>query len=510
MFTLRQTDDGRWELIDEHGDVAATWDELPFAVDLPALSIDPTSLVAAAEQPEELHWSGVITMEGATTGDGRGADPGAWEWETPFPLTWQRDGGGHDGATVVGIVWEVERQEGGRIVGRGTFDLGSEPGREAARQVGEGLTNDVSIEPDSIAVELRVAAEVAADWQEQPEDGSEPEELPTDDEGRVILGEFAHDDVLEVVTAGRIRTLALVTTAAYDEATIELDGVTLDELLADTADDAPALVAAAALATLPPAAYFDDPELDGPTPLTVDDDGRLYGHLATWGTCHIGRQDSCLTPPRSESSYAYFTTGSTRAACGSCDGDVVSIPTGTITMDTGHASLAASPRTAAAHYDDTGYAVADVTVGEDAHGIWIAGALRPGVDARARRALEGSALSGDWRRIGGSLELVATLAVNVPGFPVPRSVAASGTAAYDVRPRAQLVEDEPVALVAAGMLPPDTRELNVADVLAQTVRLNKAMARQFARGLRAEVRARPVRPAPPVDVDALRARVHGG
>src|SRR5690606_6433114 len=29
-------------------------------------------------------------------------------------------------------------------------------------------------------------------------------------------------------------------------------------------------------------------------------------------------------------------------------------------------------------------------------------------------------ISGDWRRVGGALELVAALAVNVPGFGVPR------------------------------------------------------------------------------------------
>lgn len=510
MFTLRQMDDGRWEVVDEGDRVVATLDHIDMlGLDGTALSVDPASVVAAVDPPETFHWRGVLTLEGATTGDGRGADPGAWSWETPFPLTWQREGGGHEGATVVGTVWEVERQDG-EIVGRGTFDLGSIEGREAARHVGEELTTDVSIEPDSIEVELRVAAEVAEEWLGGDEAGMDEdgEELPTDDEGNVVLGQFAHDDVLEIVTAGRIRTLALVTTAAYDEATIELDGVALDELLANAPDtDEPALVAAGTW--LPPAAFFDDPELDGPTALTVDDDGRLYGHLATWGTCHIGRQDSCLTPPRSESGYAYFATGATRAECSSCDGDVVTIPTGTITMDTGHASLSSSPRAAAAHYDDTGYAVADVAIGEDAHGIWIAGTLRQGVDDTARRALEGSSLSGDWRKIGGALELVATLAVNVPGFPIPRTLAASGAAAYDARPRAQLDADEPVALVAAGMVTRDTSDQpTVSGTLAELVALNKVMARQLARGMRADVHARPVRPAPPVDVDALRARVH--
>lgn len=511
MSTLRQTTTG-FELVDTDGQVVQTG----------ALS----ALVAAVEQPASMHWRGVVTMEETTTGDGRGADSGAWSWETPFPLKWQREGGSHEGATVIGTVWEVDRVEGGRIIGRGTFDLGSHEGREAARHVGEGLTSDVSIEPDSIDVELRVAAEVAQDWLGGSEEGEEPADLPTDDEGRVIFGEFAHDDVLEIVTAGRIRTLALVTTAAYDEATIELDGVTVEELLG-TDDEPSELVAAATQdrtdalhyvvasggpTPLPAAECFDDPALDGPTPVTVTDDGRVFGHLATWGTCHIGRQDSCLTPPPSESSYAYFRTGATRARCSTgCDGDVRTIPTGTITMDTGHASLAASHRTATAHYDDTGYAVADVACGEDEHGIWIAGTLRPGVDDDDRRALEGSSLSGDWRRIGGRLELVATLAVNVPGFPIPRSVAASGTVAHEARPRASVVEDEPVALVAAGMVTPRTRELAASTLPAEVVewmrRVDRRLARQAAQQLRADVHARPVTPRH-VDVDALRARVH--
>jgi hypothetical protein len=62
-------------------------------------------------------------------------------------------------------------------------------------------------------------------------------------------------------------------------------------------------------------------------------------------------------------------------------------------------------------------AAADVTAGEDDFGIWVAGALRPGLRAEDVRALMASDVSGDWRRIGGSLELVAVLAVNVPGFP---------------------------------------------------------------------------------------------
>jgi 2'-5' RNA ligase len=72
------------------------------------------------------------------------------------------------------------------------------------------------------------------------------------------------------------------------------------------------------------------------------------------------------------------------------------------------------------HYADTGRAVADVTIGEDRHGIWVAGKLRPGVSDADVATLRGSALSGDWRPIGGNLELAGILAVNNPGFLVDR------------------------------------------------------------------------------------------
>jgi hypothetical protein len=89
-------------------------------------------------------------------------------------------------------------------------------------------------------------------------------------------------------------------------------------------------------------------------------------------------------------------------------------------MNTTHASESARAAVAMNHYDDTGFAVADVAAGEDQWGIWIAGALRPGVTEEQIRVLRGSPLSGDWRRIGNNLELIGALAVNTPGFPIPR------------------------------------------------------------------------------------------
>jgi hypothetical protein len=161
---------------------------------------------------------------------------------------------------------------------------------------------------------------------------------------------------------------------------------------------------------LPPRAWFDAPGFTQPTPVTVTDEGQVYGHVATWGTCHIGFTDQCVTPPQSRTNYAHFMTGELMCE----DGSRVAV--GQITMDTGHAPLNANAARAAVHYDHTGSAVVDVVAGEDDHGIWIAGALRSTVAPEQVRALMASDVSGDWRRIGAGLELVAVLAVNVPGF----------------------------------------------------------------------------------------------
>lgn len=175
----------------------------------------------------------------------------------------------------------------------------------------------------------------------------------------------------------------------------------------------------AAIPVAPPDEWFQDPNLDGPTPITITDDGRIFGHAANWGTCHIGYPRGpgrCVPPPRSRTGYSKFHLGGVQTASGQL------LPIGNITLDTGHAPLmrggrTVDARTAAAHYDDTGTVVADVRAGEDEHGIWFAGALRPDVTASVVRKLLGAKISGDWR--GG--ELVGMLGVNVPGFPVPRA-----------------------------------------------------------------------------------------
>lgn len=178
----------------------------------------------------------------------------------------------------------------------------------------------------------------------------------------------------------------------------------------------------------PPKSFFENPGLSRPTPITLTADGQVYGHIAPWHADHMGLPPG-TKPPHSRHDYAFFKTGVLETA----EGDMV--PVGQLTLAGGHAPIQADAGKAVQHYDDTASAVADLNIGEDQHGIWVAGALRPGVSPAEIRTLRASAPSGDWRPINGNLELVAICQVNVPGFPVARSLVAGG---------------EMVALVAAG------------------------------------------------------------
>lgn len=161
-----------------------------------------------------------------------------------------------------------------------------------------------------------------------------------------------------------------------------------------------------------PGRMFENPKFITPTPIRIDPDGHVYGHAALWGSCHTGFPGTCVTPPRSLTDYSHFLTGSLPTEDGHQQ------PVGTISLSTTHANHSLGAREASLHYDHTGTSAAFVNVGEDDHGIWVSGVLKPGISDETATELAASSLSGDWRRIGRGLELVALLAVNVPGFPV--------------------------------------------------------------------------------------------
>ena len=410
--------------------------------------------LAAPVDPTQKKWAGPIAVEGDLTGDGRVIAPGALYWDTlpiPFRVV-QSDVGGHDGAEVCGRIDTLTRLDGGLIWGEGVFDASSPVGTEAARLVAEGMRTGVSIDTDDVDFEVRVAADlVPSDLIEGVEDpdGGDPVPFEVGPDGRVKVAEMSSDDEVTVIRSARIRAATIVAVPAFEQARISLvaaasadDPSTTKPHAYDDVDDdrltpeALAALTASAIPNEPPEAWFADPGLTEPTAIHVTRDGRVFGHLAVWGTCHIGLPGRCVEPPRSPSNYAYFRTGAVYTAEGT------QVAVGHITLGTGHAGPAASARAAAEHYDNTGTVVVDVAAGEDSHGIWVAGAVRPGTTPDQIRALRAAPLSGDWRTIGGNLELVGALAVNVPGFPVPR-------------PAGRIDSDEMVTLVAAGVVAPD-------------------------------------------------------
>lgn len=402
----------------------------------------------AAEAAPDGRWEGVIAREGEMTGDGRLIEDGALRWDDlPIPLRVAfKDVGGHGGAEVCGRIETVERRDNGDIYATGTFDLGSAVGAEAFRQVSEQMSNGVSIDTDDVT--FRIMAKADMPEADVADSGDE-----ADPEGRVKVAAMSSSDELTVIEAARLRAATLVAVPAFAKARVYAAGqapstsgpAELDENadseaeMASSADAGPLSrdsLTAAAIPTAPPEAWFKDPQLTGPTALVVEDDGRVYGHIAAWGTCHIGQIGKCVEPPTSPSNYAYFRTGALRTAEGT------SVAVGHLTMGTGHAGPRDSANAAAEHYDNTGTVFADVAAGEDAYGIWVAGSLRPGITAEQVRVARSAPISGDWRTIRGSLELVGALAVNVPGFPVPRpqgllasgevkSLQASGVVAHD-------------------------------------------------------------------------------
>jgi hypothetical protein len=205
------------------------------------------------------------------------------------------------------------------------------------------------------------------------------------------------------------------------------------------------LVAAAGLAPVaPPAGWFDDPGLTGPTPMTVTDDGRVYGHVACWDSCHEGFVGTCVRPPRSRNGYAKFHVGVIRTKEGR------DLPIGKLTIDRsqegGHASLRATEAQARAHYDNVTATAAYVRCGEDQHGIWMAGVLRNGVSGELLRDLRANPPSGDWR----NGEMIAVHCVNTPGFAVLRA---------SVRP----LERNPVVALVAGLGEPMRMESDLTD-----------------------------------------------
>lgn len=192
----------------------------------------------------------------------------------------------------------------------------------------------------------------------------------------------------------------------------------------------------------PPRDAFSDPKFNRPTgirvvPLTSEFD-QVFGHLALWNVPHTSIQGRKVYPPRDDDLSKFYTGGSVLCA----DGAFVKV--GRLFLGDGHPDTKMPAQQALDTYARTCDAWADVRVGKDKFGIWVAGVTRPGISEELVYAGRASPLSGDWRPIDGRKRLVAALSCNFPGFPV-----------YE--------DDDDGALIASGPPP----ELDDADVLDQ-------------------------------------------
>lgn len=271
-----------------------------------------------------MSYTTLIIPEGVESSDGRSYPPGILTWRDRYEFMFtDKTTEGHMGAVHVGNLENLRRQtvDGVTwIVGDLTYDTDTE-----------------AVEAERLAIEdkiRRVSADIAVNL----------EQTGVDDDGLPII---------ELVSAEIVGTTQ-TPMSAFGDARV---------LIGDEAALVPAVIEPLVAAANPQATgeWFQDPGLPGPTPLHITPEGQVYGHLATWGTCHIAFDGACVAPPTSAMSYAFFHTGAVEF-----DGDVT--PVGHITLGTGHAPLNASSKAAASHYDNTGACVADVVVGEDKYG----------------------------------------------------------------------------------------------------------------------------------------------
>lgn len=410
------------------------------------------------EAPAVLYWTGPLAIEDTPTGDGRRVMPDALSGrDLPLPLLFQSStpegtGNPHAGADLAGritLLW----QDGPTWHGAGPIDTG-EAGTNMARFLQDGPLG-ISVDLDDVTSQMECLEEdeygdcLSGELQlvKGRIMGATATPFPAIPGAQISLATAEEFATLE----GQHTTLAATPPTPDAPHAFEDSGDGTCTVCGQPQADHPdmpmgtviSLIAAAAR-NLPPESWFEDPNFVQVTPFTIcdpDEHGnrRCYGHLARWGQPHMANG---RTPPRSGSGYAYYRTGATRASCECPDkGGQVEIPTGTVTLGTGHLmDLQAGAADTVRHYDHTGLAVAYVAAGEDEHGIWGAGVIAPDVTEERIVELRAASLSGDWRFIGGRLELVAVLAVNVPGFAIPRT--AFHTA-----------DGRETALVAAGVVP---------------------------------------------------------
>jgi len=455
-----------------------------------APAADPVTAAAGdgqAQTPLSGWWAGPLLALNHRTGDSGPVprmfgipEDGISSTVHPW-LSWQEASGfGHEGKVSIGrpeVLWVAPHQLDGvdveHLWGAGSFDMSDPVAVDVARKVADGFAGTVSVDPDSAQVELR--------WLDA--DGKEVDEPDEDDIWAFLEGEDIGCAPVDFFHTWRFAGTTLVQDPAFHTGWVQVTDTPPAELAGDNAvwtrDVAGAVTASAAVAPPtgqvgsqhwceqvaaavpwePPAAFFTNPQLTGPTKVTVTGDGRVHGHVARWDTLH---ETVRIPPPRCPlgGTYAKFH----RHPVTTADGHTVL--TGPLATG-GHADT--DPRvsltTAQAHYDNPLFVLADVVAGEDDHGIWVSGALRPGVSPFQVMLAYRYSFSGDWR----DQAMIAACSCSVPAYELrhDQTVVALAAAAGPNRPtlasprqRSRRYRDGSLAvLVASGIIRPSAGRL---------------------------------------------------
>ena len=416
----------------------------------------PLTASTTPEQETKMNrqkWSGVLAPVGKPSGDGRilMEDAQLSFRDFPLPLMFQKSQSeGHNTGVIVGKI-EAGTVEGGAVHASGVlFD--TPEAKEAAELLGEEVLRP--------SVDL---CDMVANWVMFDAEGDPVQDIEDVEDWEGLTEQMQ-------VSEATIMGATLVAKPAFAEAKIILG----DEAEGNSQEDLDNLVAAAAVATRHDSSMFTNPQLAGPTPLTVDGE-HVFGHLALWDTEHMSFPGRGVNPPHSATNYALFHTSQLETEAGA-------VSVGRLTVGTGHAGARDDVHAASEHYDSTGTTWAFVKAGEDKHGIWVSGVINPDAEASQIRAGASAPLSGDWRKVGNNLELVAALSVNTPGFPVPRAFQNTATesmslVAAGVAPRLSK-HDEMVAAVLDA-IKADREQQELAEAKQQREKAARSMAAQL-------------------------------
>lgn len=306
----------------------------------------------------------------------------------PLPLQWkEKTGDGHTGSVTVGVIESGYLNDEGEVRGSG-YMLNNENAVKALELIQHSV-NQPSIDmADATAV------------------------MSYDDSTEVTESNFdPNRRLFEAYTRGTVTACTIVAIPAFGQTRLSLNTER------ETREQAAAMVASLSVKqpVYEPAMFADaDPNLPGPMRLSIDDHGHVFGFIATWKDKHRSVGLGNIKPPRSVTNYEHFHTS---PGVHLSDGTV--LPVGRLTIGIGHApTRGITAAGAQAHYDNVEACWALGRISEHRFGIYFSGVVAPWASAEKVQMGLASPVSGDWRPIGpgNSLELVAVLGVNTPGF----------------------------------------------------------------------------------------------